>query len=489
VAAFASTLSAGFVADDHRAIEGNPAFERGLGAVLRNDYWGADKAGTWRPLPQASLFADARLWSMRPGGFHLTNAVLHGAVCAILVLALGGGPAAFAAGLLAAVLAPGAEAVQAVVGRADLLQALFCVLGLWLHRRGSLLAAAAFFCSLLSKESAVMAPFAYAAFDALTPAERRTPWAAYVVAAAAYAGLRYAVVGPMSPVVQAQMNPLVMAPLLESILGAGRVLLERYAWGIVDGFRRLYDCSARECGPAPVSDALAWGGLALALALGAAPIILRKRQPQVAAGLAWFVLFFLPVSNLLLRGPTLYGERLLYVPLLGLAAAAGAAVEAGTAARAAFAALCVFHLCAVQLRNLEWRSDDALYPTAVDLAPRSARVQANFALVLYERGDFAAAEEHARLAISLWPPGTLDSLGVLAASLDRLGRTQEAERTFSAAYALGNDAILAGQYATFLARQGKFEAALQVVQRERARSPADKRLRALEKQIVADVSR
>src|SRR5439155_204024 len=223
--------------------------------------------------------------------------------------------AGFVAGLLAAVLAPGAEAVQAVVGRADLLQALFCVLGLWLHRRGSLLAAAAFFCSLLSKESAVMAPFAYAAFDALTPAERRTPWAAYVVAAAAYAGLRYAVAGPMSPVVQAQMNPLVMAPLLESILGAGRVLLERYAWGIVDAFRRLYDCSARECGPAPVSDALAWGGLALALALGAAPIILRKRQPQVAAGLAWFVLFFLPVSNLLLRGPTLYGERLLYVPL------------------------------------------------------------------------------------------------------------------------------------------------------------------------------
>ena len=334
-----------------------------------------------------------------------------------------------------------------------------------------------------------MAPFAYVAFDALTPAERRTPWAAYVVAAAAYAGLRYAVVGPMSPVVQAQMNPLVMAPLLESMLGAGRVLLERYAWGIVNAFRRLYDCSARECGPAPVSDALAWGGLAVALALGAAPIILRKRQPQVAAGLAWFVLFFLPVSNLLLRGPSLYGERLLYVPLLGLAAAAGAAVEAGVAARAAFAALCAFHLFAVQLRNFQWRSDDALYPTAVDLAPRSARVQANFALVLYERGDFAAAEEHARLAISLWPPGTLDSLGVLAASLDRLGRTQEAERTFSAAYALGNDAILAGQYATFLARQGKFEAALQVVQRERARSPADKRLRALEKQIVADVSR
>ena len=138
--------------------------------------------------------------------------------------------------------------MQAVVGRADLLQALFCVLGLWLHRRGSLLAAAAFFCSLLSKESAVMAPFAYAAFDALTPAERRTPWAAYVVAAAAYAGLRYAVVGPMSPVVQAQMNPLVMAPPLESMLGAGRVLLERYAWGILDAFRRLYDCSARECG-------------------------------------------------------------------------------------------------------------------------------------------------------------------------------------------------------------------------------------------------
>jgi Flp pilus assembly protein TadD len=78
---------------------------------------------------------------------------------------------------------------------------------------------------------------------------------------------------------------------------------------------------------------------------------------------------------------------------------------------------------------------------------------------------------------------------VLAASLDRLGRTQEAERTFSAAYAQGNDAILAGQYATFLARQGRLETALRVVQQERARSPADARLRALEQRIVADVSR
>ena len=119
MAAFASTLSAGFVADDHRAIEGNPAFERGLGAVLRSDYWGADKAGTWRPLPQASLFADARLWSMRPGGFHLTNAVLHGAVCAILVLALGGGPAAFATGLLAAVLAPASIGILVAIRSVD----------------------------------------------------------------------------------------------------------------------------------------------------------------------------------------------------------------------------------------------------------------------------------------------------------------------------------------------------------------------------------
>jgi len=487
VAAFASTFSSGFVGDDHRAIEANPAFAQGIGAVLRHDYWGADKTGTWRPLPQASLYADARIWSMRPGGFHLTNAVLHGAVCAMLVLALGAGPAAFAAGLVAAVLAPGGEAVQAIVGRADLLQALFCVLGLWLHRRGSLLASVAFFCALLSKESAVVAPLAYAAFDAFTPSERRTPWPAYLVAAAAYAGLRLAVVGTMMPVVQPQMNPLVLAPPLESVLGAGRVLIERYAWGILDPFRRLYDCSGRECGPAPASDALAWGGLGLALGIVAAPVLLRARQPRAAAGIAWFALFFLPVSNLFVRGPSLYGERLLYVPLLGLAVAAGMAVEWRLAARGAFAALCAFHLSAVQLRNLEWRSDHSLYPTAVDLAPRSARVQANYALVLYDNGDFAAAEEHARRAVSLWPPGTLDSLGTLAASLDGLGRTEEAERTFAAAYLLGSDAILAGQYATFLARHERYESALRVVRAERSRSPADARLRALEQRLVADL--
>lgn len=488
MAAFASTLPAGFVEDDHYAIEANPAYDRGLGAVLRNDYWGADRTGTWRPLPQASLFADARLWSMRPGGFHLANVILHGTVCALLVLALGGGTAAFAGGLLAAVLAPGAEAVQAIVGRADLMQALFCVLGLWLHRRGNLLAAVAYFCALLSKESAVLAPLAYAVFDSLTPAGKRTPWTAYAAAAGAYAGLRYAVVGTMHPAVQAQMNPLILAGPLESTLGAGRVLIERYAWGIADAFRRLYECSARECGPAPASDALAWAGLLLALAIAAAPLLLRKRQPRAAAGIAWFALFFLPVSNLLVRGPSLYGERLLYVPLLGLAAAAGTAVEAGLAGRAALAALCAFHLFAVQLRNLEWRSDDALYPTAVELVPRSARVQTNFAVVLYARGDFAAAEQHARLGVSLWPPGTLTALGVLAASLDQLGRTQEAEQTFSLAFSQGSDAILAGQYATFLARQGRLAEALQVVQSERARSPSDPRLRALESQIRADLA-
>src|SRR5438045_2051158 len=109
--AFASTLRGGFVQDDHVAVENNAALRQGLGAVLTHDYWGGSAAGTWRPVAQVSLWLDARISGMRPWVFHLDNVLLHALVCALFVPAFG----TWQGAMLAAVLAPGAEAVQAVI--------------------------------------------------------------------------------------------------------------------------------------------------------------------------------------------------------------------------------------------------------------------------------------------------------------------------------------------------------------------------------------
>ena len=190
VGVYWGALSSGFVGDDfmilHRLRSGAPVL-----GFLRGEFF-----QYYRPLGFLAHALDWRLAGANATQFHATNLVLH-AVSAVLVLLIGRALAPQTiAGPLAAVLfalhASNHEAVVWISARFDLLATLFSLLAVWLlvrdEGRARLAPAAAFFCAVLSKESAVGLPIAAAGFAAFRlhasvreAVERLFPWLATLV--------------------------------------------------------------------------------------------------------------------------------------------------------------------------------------------------------------------------------------------------------------------------------------------------------------------
>src|SRR5207237_6057979 len=118
----------------------------------------------YRPVTTLTFAVDHALHGVRPLGYHLLNVLLHAAVAVLAAVVgrrvTGDGAIAFVTALLFATHPVHTEAVTSVVGRAEVLAALFG-LAAWLviDRRASLgrdlAAALLLLLSALSKESGV----------------------------------------------------------------------------------------------------------------------------------------------------------------------------------------------------------------------------------------------------------------------------------------------------------------------------------------------
>jgi tetratricopeptide (TPR) repeat protein len=224
VACYVNGLGNGFCEDDNLIIALNPLVtEPGQwGSLWRKDYWHRD-AGVeirrdllYRPVAILTYRLDHAVHGLRPFGYHLVNLLLHVAVT-LLVYRLGlrmtGSIACAAlAGCGFAVLPIHVEAVTHVVGRAELLVALFTLLALRLvepaaRPRTVLRSAAAGLCVFLalgSKETGIAAVLLVPLFDLYwRRIERNTrsscpTWACWIAVAAAgavYVGLRQFALG------------------------------------------------------------------------------------------------------------------------------------------------------------------------------------------------------------------------------------------------------------------------------------------------------
>jgi Flp pilus assembly protein TadD len=86
VAAFLPALTGGFVWDDDLNVLTNPHI-RGLSGANLTWMFTESHAGHYQPLTWLSYTLDYALWGMAPGGYHLTNLLLH-ALNAVLLLVL-----------------------------------------------------------------------------------------------------------------------------------------------------------------------------------------------------------------------------------------------------------------------------------------------------------------------------------------------------------------------------------------------------------------
>ena len=501
-APYASSLGHGFVHDDHMVVVDNPLVveERFLGAFVRPYHTGPGPAtGLYRPLTTGTLALNHALGGLSPGGYHALNVLLHAAVSlAVFALALAGGVSTAAAALAAALFAVHpvhVEAVAYVSGRADLLAALFFVLALVAWARGthagSLTAGAAFLLALLSKESAVTFPLVVLAWEALERTRSATGMRrgrggravkvlALALPLAVYLLLRQRALGGfwIEPGgVTFIENPALGQGILVRVATALSVL-PRAALLLLFPLRLSPDYSYAEI--VPVRSALDLPFLAgvVVAALGVAALgVACSRARRACFPILFTLATYSIVSNLVVGIGTIFAERLLYLPSLGICLLGGSALAWAARAlprRAGLLVAAVLLAAAVTRTatwSAVWRDDFSLYSAAYRSAPRSVKVLGNYAAGLAFRGRLAEARELLVEALELAPesiPNRFNLAQVLFRMNDWEGAEREIRRVLAAE---PGDATAWAHLGAVLQRKGELPGAEEGFRRALALQP------------------
>jgi len=479
-ALYANTLGGGFILDDGLAVRHNPLI-RSLHRVPElfvSDYWEpTTKAGLYRPLTTLSYALNFAVAGDHPALYHGVNVLLqalNSALVLILCLRLSDDRAlAAGAALLFAAHAVHTEAVAGIVGRAELLSAFFFLSSLLLYLRsgdhegrastvaylGSLAAHAL---SLLSKENGITLLGILFCYDLVYRSDPRrsfvgrarqvlsTRWRSaylgYAVVALGYLLLRHLVLAEGAPVAVTTHidNPLIYLAPGWRVLNALQVSL-RYLGLLLFPLRLSYDYSYDQI---PMLDSLfdphALVVLAGTLALVVASAMAYQRSRTLFFAIAFFIVTFSIVSNLVVPIGTVMGERLLYLPSVGFCLALALALRAladrlplspdaaGTCFGIALATLVVLHGARTVVRSQDWASEERLFLHDLAVSPDSVKVQNNAGVMLVWQGKIEAGIEHFRKAIAI-DPSHGGAHGALGNALLALGREKEAIEAYEAA--------------------------------------------------------
>ncbi len=425
--AYANSFSAGFALDSHMLALGDPRIRElnasNLRLIVQHTYWWPNgEAGLYRPLTTLSyLFNYAVLGNAdTPIGYHVVNFLLH-AANVILVFALSlkliTGPTrlriSVAIAGLWAVHPVLTESVTNVAGRADLLSAMGVLGAFWLYLKASVsigttrtwsligMAVATGF-GVLSKESAVVVPGVVLLHEFLLR-RPKDPGTRFL-----RTGLRLELLAIFLPIALMLLArtlvlsnslpaewPFVDNPIRYAGFWVGRLtaldVLARYLALALWPARLSADYSYSQVPFAGGStgDWFAWMAM-LGAIVSVAVLYRRNRLAFFFASFAFLAL--LPGSNLLFPIGTIMGERLLYLPLVGIIAALVAIVEPAAAkwkisfpVVSALVGLIAAGLCVRTIvRNLDWRSDRTMASASVRTSPQSFKVHRLLAAQLLE---------------------------------------------------------------------------------------------------------
>lgn len=473
----------GWVMDDREMILESPLVRGELPwwrAFDRDYMHHLGDAGQWRPLASLSLRLDHALWGAWAAGYHLTNALLHLAVVALI-----GALARVRAGTflpLGTALACFAwhpalcDAYVWISGRTSMLAVLPPLAGsLWLARRAErgvargregVVAGLALTLGMLGKEDAVVfAPLLVLAARGEHRGTTRSVLAGISLALLAVLVARALALGEVFP---RATTPALGEKNLLARLGYGGLAawegVKLTLWPL--DFPPRYSpalLAERARGIGPQLAALLGGStLFVALGVGARSLARGPRpleRPAVWLGMAGVA--FLPYTQLLPLGEV-FAPRFLYLPLL-LAVPALARVLAAFEPRAAGRALLVGLPLLLGLAS--WKragifSTRAAYQEAQLVhAPRDAASWNNLGIAHEEEGDLTRAREAFQRASVLDPhySRAWSNLGRLA--LDR-GDLAEARAAWERALRVGpRNAVARVNLGSLELRSGHFERA------------------------------
>ena len=422
----------GFALDDRSQVAFNPLLSdwSGMWRAFGESWWASGFGGQYyRPLTVATLVLDARLdgapW------FHLVNVLWH--VAATLTVAAlarrwAGARAGLIAGLLFAVHPVHVEAVANVVGRGELMAALWTLLAVYaaVVRESPAWSGVALACGLLSKENAAVAPALVASAWLLGVGVTRPPRrtmvalaAAWAAAGGAYAVARWAVLhthtgfADIAPVFQGADALSVRLTAAAALADVARLLVFPLT------LRVDYSLQERTLVSSVLDTRFLAGGLCAAIWAALVAVAWRRGRRVEAYGLVWIALALVPVANLLFPVGVLVAERTLYLPSAGFAVAAGAWLG-GLRGRLA-PVLVGLGLLAAAVRTAwrvpVWRDDTTVTVSILADSPRSYRGPQYAAALLQAARNPARALAYYRAALALYDRDSRLFIGAADAAL------------------------------------------------------------------------
>jgi Flp pilus assembly protein TadD len=437
-------------------------------------------AGHYRPLQNISYIFDYLIWNTESYGYHLSSVFWHVGSGVLLYFLLkelfrslgtqwfakSGGDlsdsvsarlstAAFLFALLWIVHPVHSAAVDYISGRADSLAFFFACSGWllyiqagkvaqpWLRAGTYTLASLSGLLMLCSRESGCMWMLVFLfytfCFDGrLALKGKLAVLSGCLVIVAAYGGLRQLPESRSETVTPTSYSLSTRAVLMLRSLGDyGRLMV----------FPSNLHMERSVSDPAPLISRSSWRGAIrfeyLSL-LGAAVLAVfafggfwkGPGQKTRIFGATWFLLTYLPISNLFELNATV-AEHWLYLPSVGfLIFLAGVVFELPARLQrgaVAIACLAVLALSARSvIRSSDWVDPETFYQRNFLAGGSSCRVGVNLAMLLSKRGEYARAESILRKVLRVFPDYPV-ARNNLAEVLFRQGKTKEAESMFDAA--------------------------------------------------------
>jgi len=181
---------------------------------------------------------------------------------------------------------------------------------------------------------------------------------------------------------------------------------------------------------------LSIAGLLVAAGLGFGACRKGAFRPVRIFGAGWFVITFLPISNLIQLNATV-AEHWLYLPSVGfiifLTACCLEFPRLGRRISVGFACLAVIGLSARSfIRSSDWITAETFYQRTLLAGGNSVRMGVNLAAIYSKRGENARAENILRKVLQV-DPTYLVARNNLGALLSDRGQTKEAAQIFDAA--------------------------------------------------------
>ncbi len=401
----------------------------------------------WIPLTWLSYMVDTSLFGTSPGGYHLTNIMLHAANVVLVFLLLcrltgSTGAAAFAAALFG-FHPQRLESIVWITERKDVLSTFFGLLALGAYAgyairpgRARYLLTAVFLClSLMAKPMLVTLPLLFLLLD-FWPFRRQQPasWprlllnkVCFLTIAMAFAAAAYHIQAGGGAVVG-----------LENASVADRIAVSMrnyvsYLW------KTAWPVTLSPVYP-PVRTTPGEGIAAACLLLLITGWVLAsaRERPYLVTGWFWFLVALLPVIGLVRVGLTNFADRYSYFASVGLGLAVsmlGRDVAGGTR-NGRRAAMAIGLLAMVWLAGLTrwqlhyWHDSESLFRRALQIDDRNSVAHASLGMALHLEGDTEEALYHYQEALRLNPCDgrALNHLGILLASRHELGKAIECFR-------------------------------------------------------------